>query len=206
MHTKTIFIMSVLLSTLLLPGAVYPKDLGISGTVFEIAEKDALQELEDKAKSINWEQYLKKSNIRGHVENYKPQDLSSLPKAKTNRTYTVDMTYTLSYDIPDGKGGILYPKGYSFNPLQYVSYNQTLVFINGADKSQIEWFKQSAFYKEIKVKVLLTDGSYVKIMKDLKIPVFYATNIITERFNISAVPAVVTFKNQAAEVREVYVK
>jgi len=26
------------------------------------------------------------------------------------------MTYTTEIDVPDGKGGVLYPKGYTFNP------------------------------------------------------------------------------------------
>ena len=42
------------------------------------------------------------------------------------------MTYTTEIDVPDGKGGILYPKGYTFNPLEYLTYSKTIIVINGS--------------------------------------------------------------------------
>ena len=56
-----------------------------------------------------------------------PPDKGALPRARRDRTFPVDLTYTTSIDVPDGKGGILYPKGYIFNPLDYVIYPKTLV-------------------------------------------------------------------------------
>ncbi len=43
------------------------------------------------------------------------------------------MTFTLGNDIPDGKGGVLYPKGYAFNPSNYLSLTSLLVVIDSDD-------------------------------------------------------------------------
>jgi len=140
------------------------------------------------------------------VTNFKPQDMTALRTAEKNTTFTVDMTYILQHDIPDGKGGILYPKGYTFNPLDYVVFPNTLIFINGSDRRQVEWFKASTYYKDPKVMLLITDGSFKELSEELKRPVYYAKREIVERFKLRAVPSVVVQKGRNMEVREIAIK
>jgi len=71
-----------------------------------------------------------------------------LPSALEDSIRTVDMTYTTEFDVPDGRGNILYPKGYVFNPLEYVYLPNMLVFINGGKKDQVEWFNSSAYFND----------------------------------------------------------
>jgi hypothetical protein len=90
---------------------------------------DALTEIEASAAKINMTEIVKLA--RDKAQNFKPDNPVSLEPAKQNRTFKVHMSYTLEFDIPDGKGGVLYPKGYSFNPLDYVTYPGVLVVIDG---------------------------------------------------------------------------
>ena len=90
--------------------AVLAKNLGEVGRTWPIAEKDALTEIEAKARQVEWRKVLE----RKKVERYQgPPDRGSLPRAKRDRTFPVDLTYTTSIDVPDGKGGILYDRGRS---------------------------------------------------------------------------------------------
>lgn len=176
------------------------KELGTFGMTYRIAERDALAEIEERAKQVDWHNVLDKRK----VENFQgPPDRVRLPRAKRNRNFPVDMTYTTEIDVPDGKGGILYPKGYTFNPLDYVTYPKTLVVIDGADADQVKWFAASEYDKRLDVTLLLTEGSFGAVSKRISRPLFYADRKIVERLKLQAVPSVVRQKGRIMEVTEV---
>ena len=182
--------------------AVLAKNLGEVGRTWPIAEKDALTEIEAKARQVEWRKVLE----RKKVENYQGlPDKGSLPRAKRDRTFPVDLTYTTSIDVPDGKGGILYPRGYTFNPLDYVTYPKTLVVINGNDPEQVQWLAASEYATRLDVMLLLTEGSYQSLAKRVSRPVFYADRKIIDRLHLQAVPSVVRQKERLMEVSEIAV-
>jgi conjugal transfer pilus assembly protein TraW len=180
--------------------SVQAKVIGTYGTTYRITERDALAEIEECARQVDWSKVLDKRK----VENYQgPPDKASLPRAKRNRRLLVDMTYTTGIDVPDGKGGILYPKGYTFNPLDYVTYPKTLVVINGSDPEQLKWLAGSEYEKRLDVMLLLTEGNFGTVAKRVSRPVFYADRKIIERFKLKAVPSVIRQKGRMMEVTEV---
>lgn len=181
-------------------------DLGTIGATYPIKEKDALVEIQEKAGALK--QSRIKAELQKAVRGYRPGDSqgrAALKAAKEERTFTVDLTHTLEFDIPDGKGGVLYPKGYRFNPLDYVNYPRTLVAIDGADTRQVEWFRSSPYSKDLSVTLLISNGSYRDLAKTLKRPVFYTTGAIIEKFRLRAVPSIIAQKGRVMEVREVAV-
>jgi conjugal transfer pilus assembly protein TraW len=97
----------------------------------------------------------------------------------------------------------VYPAGYTFNPLNFVSYPRTLVILNGKRPEHIRWFEESPYARDIQVTLLLTDGSHGELSKSLKRPVFYASTRLIEVFKIQAVPSVVRQSGTYMEVTEV---
>ena len=189
----------VTMLALFVASAAHARNLGTVGATYSIAERDALAEIEEKAKGIDWSRVIKKK----HIEEYDgPADRVSLPRAARNRSFPVDMTYTLQMDIPDGKGGILYPKGYTFNPLDYVTFARTLVVINGNDEEQVKWFVASEYKGRIDVMLLLTEGPYRSLGKKLDVPLFYADSMIVERMRLSVVPSIVRQEGKVMMVHE----
>jgi conjugal transfer pilus assembly protein TraW len=91
-------------------------ELGRVGAVYPIAEKDALSEIEQRAKNFDWTKIFNKEKNTAKLKAYRPSDMEVLPSALEDSIRTVDMTYTTEFDVPDGRGNILYPKGYVFNP------------------------------------------------------------------------------------------
>ena len=177
-------------------------NLGTVGVTYEIAEEDALAAFQERAKQVNWNKVFSREKAEKLIREYKPKGLISLPRATQDRNFHVDMTYTLEFDIPDGKGGILYPKGYTFNPLDYVQMPTILVIINGDDTDQVKWFKESGYDKDFKTMLLLVGGSYSDLMKKLDRPVFYADQKIVDKFKLKAVPSVVRQDGVFMEVKE----
>ncbi|MGA2152291.1 MAG: hypothetical protein ABSG48_09080 [Geobacteraceae bacterium] len=178
---------------------VQAKELATVGRTYPISEKDALTEIEGRASSVDW----KKLYSKVKPGNYRPENLQDLPRAQKTRFFLVDMTYTLKSDIPDGKGGILYPAGYSFNPLDYVTFKKTLIVINGTDHEQVSWFAHSKYKGQLDVMLLITDGSTTDLQKQLKQTVYYATRPIIQRFDLAAVPSIIRRKDRAMEVVEI---
>ncbi len=43
--------------------SAHAKDLGIAGATYPIAEKDALAEIEERAKQVDWEKVIKKDKM-----------------------------------------------------------------------------------------------------------------------------------------------
>jgi conjugal transfer pilus assembly protein TraW len=186
-----------------LAGAAGARDLGQVGRVYPIAEPDALGEIESRAARVNWDEVLPPQGRERLVLDYRPAGLEPLPRAQEDRVRLVDLTYTLDVDLPDGKGGVLYPKGYTFNPLEHVVYPNILVFLDGDDPEQVAWFEGSALAREPRVRVILSGGSYHELARTLGRPVFYLTRPLRERLQLEAVPAVAWQQGVHLELREI---
>ena len=199
-------IVSAVVFALSICGPAFAKTVGRSGNIYRIAEPDALKELEDKAASMDLKERINKEETTRKIEMYRPSNVVNLSSAKKDRTFLVDMTYKLEFDIPDGKGGILYPKGFVFNPLEYIPFSRTIVVLNGEVKNEVDWFTASEYYKRTDVVLLITDGTWKDLMGRFKRNVFYLTEPVATRFRVSATPSVIVKKdNKFMEVREVHV-
>ncbi|MBU4264367.1 MAG: hypothetical protein KKC76_21170 [Proteobacteria bacterium] len=126
----------------------FARHLGMVGNVFPIVETDALAEIREAAVQVDWGKAIDQQKKLAMIKNFRPGDLNHLPAAKSNRSFMVDMTYTLDINIPDGKGGVLFPKGFTFNPRDYVRLTSILVVIDADDRRQVDWFKTAPYARD----------------------------------------------------------
>lgn len=192
---------AILAITFLLVPASYAAKPMVLGKTYKIKEKDALLEIEERAKSVDWQKTFNEERLNA-IKRYQPKDLTRLPRATETHAYFVDMTYTLDMDVPDGKGGILYPKGYTFNPLDYVTYPGVIVVIDASDSDQIAWFERSPYAAGIQTRLLICDGSHYDAAQVFRRPVFYLNEKIASRFQLKAVPSVIRQNGDKMEVRQ----
>ncbi len=166
----------------------------ILGETYPIVEKDAISEIEDRSKQLDWE------TIEHSVDPRKSQAFHSvsLPSAKKDRSYEIDMSYTLQMDIPDGKGGVIYPKGYRFNPLAYMTLPYRIAVIDGSD-ADIAWARA---HGDDNVMWLTAGGDPYELSKKLGVPVYLYTDDVAKRLQVRAVPAMVAQKGQRMFVKE----
>ena len=208
LKSKNIIMLVVVMSIVLVmqSASAAVHNLGVLGTTYSIVERDALEEIQERAKAVNWEKAFNRKKAKEKIKNYKPRNLSRLPRALEDKTFLVDMTYTLDIDIPDGKGNILYPKGYTFNPLEYVQLSNTIVVIDGSDEKQVKWFAKSDYINDYNTTFMISDGSYYDLIKKFKRPVYFADNRIIDRLKLRAVPSIIRQKDKYMEVQEVAIK
>ncbi len=184
-------------------GAQAITELEPAGAVYPVVEPDVRIEIKQKA-AQKWEQQKKEYQEKIHT--YQPANLQQLPKAEQDRSFTVDMTYTLDRDLTDKDGKVLYPKGYRFNPLDYMSLTIGLVVIDGSDSYQIKWFKESPYSSNHRMKLLLSGGNAQSLVSVLKRAVYYLDKEVADRFQLAAVPCVVVQREKHIKVTEFLVK
>lgn len=167
--------------------------IGTYGNTYPIAEKDAIVEIEEKVRKLDYEKIRKDLEVK--LKNYRPSDLKPLPPAEKTYSYYVDMTHTLEADIPrvDSKGkvvGTLYPKGFTFNPVEYlVADPPPLVVFNGKNKKETQWVKKN--YEQLPVMFVITDGDWTEVAKEMKRPVYYLKEIMVDKLKLKNTVSVV---------------
>ena len=190
-------ILTLLLAGVSMAGAGEIVQLEPVGPTSTVVETDLSDELRQRAVSIDVEQ------LRHAQAHYQPANLHALPRAEKDTTTMVDLTHTLEEDLVDAQGIILYPSGFTFNPLQYVSLSGALVVIDGSDPEQVAWFKGSPYGTNRRALLLLSGGLAATLRDELGRPVAYLTEDIAHRLQLRAVPSVVVERDNQLVIREV---
>jgi len=194
-------IFSILIFVVLVSGPACGaiKNIGVVGETYPVGEPDVVAELKEEAAKKNRfgdDEFLER------MKTYQPEDIHHLPRATMDRTFLVDMTYTLERDLLDGDGKVIYPRGFTFNPLDYVSFSGGILVIDGNDPAQLRWVKKTSYADNHQVRLLLSDGYAYELIKQLKRSVFYLTDEIAGRMQLSAAPALIIQKGDRLQVRE----
>ncbi len=194
MKLSLVFLVSFVISSSLF-GKIHHVDCG--GTKFEIKEKNLITLMKNyvKANKKDIQSRFKKQYSaakKKFLSSYKPKNLTiETTPATKDAIYYPDPSYTLQMDIKDANGRILYPKGFTFNPLHYISLHGQYIFFDSTYKEQVEWIKKNHYNKDFTKKLILVNGNIFKVKKDLGAVVFFASDKILKRFDIKRTPAVV---------------
>lgn len=184
------------------------KDLGQVGTVYEIAERDVLQDITST---------LKKKQASGDLaklqKDYAQRSLNSLEHPKPvaglsttfrQKSFWFDPTVVVEENIVDDSGRILVPAGTRKNPLDHVSFTRKWLFIDGEDERQIKMAKNAVEAMGDSVRVILTSGAPLELGRRWKWRVYFdQQGVLVERFGISHVPAWVEQDGKRLRITEV---
>jgi len=181
------------------------KDLGTWGDLWPIQEQDMLTFIQQRLKSMEAdgslvrEQKVVQERVKAHI--LRPPPVAGLRLADKNETRYIDPTFTVDKDIADGKGVVFAHKGDNINPLEHVPFRETLYFIDGDDKRQIDWMKQQKPDTVIS-KIVLVNGNIKTSGESLDAQVYFDQNgTLSRRFQLDAVPARVTVAADGKRLR-----
>lgn len=196
----------------LLIGSLLLVSVGFSASTYPIVEPDLWEEMQ--AKMQRAQEKLKKEQERIGKALEKGEVMkswwASLPMPEKSYTYEVSMLYTLEQDIPrvNEKGqivGVLYPKGYTFNPLHYIAVDPpTLIVFDGKDKRQVEFVKK--LLPSYPYRMLISSqGGVFDLMKGFRERVFLLNPVLREKLKLRHGVSVVKWdRNKGTAVVEVY--
>lgn len=186
------------------------RDLGVVGPVYPIAEQDMLQTIEQRLTALEESGELTrleddaKARYQAYVE--RPEGVR-LPRAKQNRTYYVDPSLTVPYDIKDHEGRIIHPAGTTVNPLDHMTLSKQLLFFDGDDPVQVDWARAMVESNPVHMKPILTNGPVLALMKDWQLRLYFdQKGSLLGRFGIKAVPAIVYQEGSLLKAMEVVIQ
>ncbi len=191
---------------ILLPQITIAKDFGIYGTIFEVKEEGFLAMIQRKLKLVDIEQEQRKmlEIAKNRIE--EPVFVTNIKRTEKPQSFTYEPSYMVKEDIILPNGKLLYALGTRVNPLDHMSLDKKLIFINGKDTLQIEWFKQQQSRGVIKEedKLILIAGRPLDLQKELNREVYFdQAGILTTKFNIEQVPAIIEQEGKLLRIREV---
>lgn len=195
MKLNKAFLYTITFSCLL--GQATAKNLGSIGTTWEIQEQSLLalieQRLQDEFGGKTEDEI--KADVQKRVEEkvLRPPYVE-LPRATEDSERTFDPSFTVERDLADHKGNVFAKKGQVVNPFNHLSFDRTLIFIDGDDEAQVKWLQ--GFKAETAIrKVILTKGHVRDINNLLDEWVYFDQNAtLIKRFGIKALPTVIDEK------------
>jgi conjugal transfer pilus assembly protein TraW len=178
------------------------------GTVYPIKEQSMLEYIMQKLKQKEADGDIEKmqDDFKKQVMNtlHNPVGIS-LPNVKETNERIYDTTVTINQDIPLPDGGVLYKAGTKFNPLLIKGLSKKIIFIDGSDKSQVEFAVNEHKKSGYQDKIILVSGSYLDLMKEYKVRFFFDQSgseagagkriTLVKKFGIKALPSVVYQKS-----------
>ncbi len=177
------------------------------GTTYKIIEPDVMSEAESRQnkaiKTIERE-------AKREQEEFKKLKGEPLTKATKTYAYYVDPTYTLKNDIPrvDQSGrvvGTLYPKGYRFNPLDYIRIAPPpIIAFNACSKTEVDLVKRISANRPD--AMYASSGCEIEdFPKDIGRQLYLVTKEMKEKFELKYTVSVVTVDMKAKRIKvEVY--
>jgi len=199
--------MALVAVAVLLSFAARAHDLGVIGPVYPIAEPSLLEvilaRLRDAEASGVLARLQRDAQTRAKHQIEQPPAVK-LTKATKARSFFYDPSIIVPYAILDADGKLLVPPGTMVNPLDTVSLSQALLFIDARDTAQVKRASGILDERGGKLKVILTGGSYLDLMRRWKRPVFFdQQGTLTDKLGIRHVPALVTQDGKRLRIEEI---
>lgn len=200
------------------------RDFGKMGATFEIKEEGFISMIKRKLKTIDLAEHEEKMRaiVRKKVD--EPTPVTGITRATKTVSYSFDPSYVLDHDVYLPNGKLLYAMGTTVNPLDHMSFDEKLIFIDSRDKSQVEWVrkhyimapdtKSSAINKienndkiitsDIAVKIILIAGKPREFGQEIGRNIYFDQfGELTKKFNIAHIPAVVEQNGKYLKITEV---
>lgn len=178
----------MLLTCMLLTFSVSSKEVVTSGGSFNISEKDALDELMDRVAKADPKEIFKTDRDKWSIWHGTP-----LPRTqKLSKTRFIPW-YTQPRDVT-GPNGIIYPKGFVFNPLEYAQTHQRYFFFK---LDQIDALKSKFRASDV---LIADSGDVVEAGVKHKLDIYMIEPEMTERMGVKTVPSIIQQKGKYFEI------
>lgn len=203
-HARTTLVVFAMLLSFVARG----QDLGVIGPVYPIAEPSLLEVILSKLREAEATGVLARiqretqANVKRGIE--QPAPVERITKTIKARSFYYDPSIVVPYAIADAEGKVIVTPGTRVNPLDTVSLSKALLFIDARDPAQVGRARSILDERGGNVKVILTGGSYLDLMRRWKRPVFYdQQGALSEKLGIRQVPALVSQEGKKLKIEEI---
>lgn len=170
-----------------------PRTSSTIGRTWTIAEPDAMAEIEARVATLPKDM----SKRFGPRSGWSALKAASLDVAPADRVRSVVPFYTLDFDIKLPDGRTLYPKGYTFNPLRFVTMPQRLVVVHPRD---LGWALKAARPSDF---VLVTAGDAIDLSERTGHAIYILEERVKQRLGLTVAPVIVAQSGQKLVLTEI---
>jgi conjugal transfer pilus assembly protein TraW len=201
----TALLLAVAGSAFALPA--HAQHLGVIGPIYPLAEPSLLALIQSKLRELTanggLERLQRESQARIRRQIEEPAPVAGLTRTATARTFHFDPSIEVPYPISDAEGRLIVAPGTRVNPLDVASLSRSLFFFDARDAEQVELARRELAGQRGHVKLILTGGSYLDLMRRMKQTVYYdQQGLLTTRLGIRQVPARVTQDGKRLRIDE----
>ena len=187
--------------------SAHAQHLGVIGPAYPIAEPSLLALIQSKLRELaangGLERMQRESQARIRRQIEDPAPVAGITRTATARTFHFDPSIEVPYPISDADGRLIVAPGTRVNPLDVVSLSRPLFFFDARDAEQVERARRELAEHGGQVKLILTGGSYLDLMRRWKQTVYYdQQGLLTSRLGIRQVPARVTQDGKRLRIDE----
>ena len=181
------------------------KDLGQFGDLFPIKERNLLDVIQERLKTIEknggFDALNKEMQQKARDRLNRPEPVLTKKADKTTERL-FDPSVTLARDLKNEKGVVFAKKGTKVNPLDTVGFEMKIYFIDSDDESQIKWLLKQDI--KIRDKVILTNGNPIELQKRINRKIYFdQKSLLINKFKISAVPTVISRHGSLLMIKEI---
>lgn len=172
------------------------------GRTWPIAEPDALAEIEQRASALP----PGLGSKFGPRATWSAMHSAQLATARVSKVRRLVPFHTLDMDITLPDGRVLYPRGFTFNPLTYLTLPQRLVVVHARD---LGWALRTAAPTDW---ILLASGADdvgaagsdpIRLAERAGRPLFILEERVKDRLSLTVAPVVVRQVGKSLELTEV---
>jgi conjugal transfer pilus assembly protein TraW len=173
------------------------QDYGVSGPVSEVAERNLIEEMQERMAAIDWEG----ERDRTLSTFWERQNYTRLPRAEDDEAWMIDPTIQATNDVKTPRGEVVATAGQVINPLANQSQGLTVVVFNAGDIEQVQWVTSKLNTLEVSGTLMLLTSEVSKdsgwdhieaLYEHFEQPVYLLPEEMVKRFHISALPAIVS--------------
>lgn len=183
-------------------------DFGKQGVTFSILEPDLLIVFKTRVLQLQRTDYFKKlefayqNQVRKEIN--RPAPVTGIITTVNPKSWFYDPSIIMPQNIYSPNGKLIVKAGEKYNPLQTIKLDEVLLFYNADDLNQVKWAKCENRKFKGKDKLILVNGSVLIQRSEFKKPIYFdQLGILTTRFHIQQVPAIVKQVGLKLKVSEV---
>ena len=195
-------------ASLALCSSAVAKDLGVRGEIFPVIERDLFSDIAERFAAMEASGEVEAVNqrlkARALAAAHRPAPVQGLRPTANPRSWHHDPSVILTQDIRTPDGQLLAEAGERFNPLEFMPFNQVLVFFDADDQDQLSWAEDQLTRTDTVIQPILVKGAVIDLMRDWERPVWFdQKGELTKRFAITQTPARVSRDGDHLLIEEV---
>ncbi|ENA1740765.1 TraU family protein [Yersinia ruckeri] len=163
----------------------------VIGQLYSISEPDALEQIQERVANVDWQKELNKDREKWGAFKGVP-----LPTTQEDKTRKVIPFYSAPFEVKDKDGRLLFPKGYTFNPLVHVRLPQRLIIV---EKGQEDWLKSVATESDM---IIYASGDVIEVSQRIGRNAFILDKNLQQRLDIKVVPSIIQQEGEHLIIQE----